>query len=134
MIRIMLFVLALLSLTLPARAQDAQAIEGVIASQLEAFNAREVEEAWTFASPMIQGMFGNPANFGMMVMQGYPMVWTNTGAEFLELRDEGGRLWQKILLRDATGGRHVLDYAMIETAEGWKINGVVLVPQPDVGV
>lgn len=134
MLRIVVFVLGLLALTLPARAQDAQAIEGVIADQLEAFNAREVEQAWTYASPMIQRLFGNPANFGMMVMQGYPMVWTSTGAEFLDLRDADGRLTQTVLLRDAQGGRHLLDYAMIETAEGWKINGVFLVPQPDVGV
>jgi len=137
MMRVIVFVLGLLipfALSPPARAQDSQAIEAVIASQLAAFNARDVDQAWTYASPTIQGMFGNAGNFGMMVQQGYPMVWTNGGAEFLDLREEGGQFRQTILLRDAGGGRWVLDYAMIETANGWKINGVSIVPQPDVGV
>lgn len=134
MLRVMAFILGLFVLTPLAQAQNADAIETVIAGQLEAFNGRDVDTAWTFASPMIQGVFGTAANFGMMVMQGYPMVWTNGGAEFLELREVDGQLRQKILLRDAVGGQHVLDYAMIETENGWKINGVVIVPAPDVGV
>jgi hypothetical protein len=124
----------LFSLAAPAVAQDADAIENVIASQLAEFNDRDVPGAFTYASPDIQMMFGNATNFGLMVQQGYPMVWTNGGAEFLELREIDGRLWQKILLRDAENRRHVLDYAMVETPEGWKIDGVVLIPEPDVGV
>lgn len=116
-----------------AQAQDDAAIRTVIESQLEAFNARDVNEAWSHASPMIQGMFGNPTNFGMMVQNGYPMVWTNSGAVFGELREVEGRLYQRVYLDDAAGGRHVLEYQMIETAEGWQINGVVVLPPEEVG-
>ncbi|MDP5085981.1 MAG: DUF4864 domain-containing protein [Yoonia sp.] len=114
-------------------AQDAGAIEGVIGNQLEAFNDRDIEEAWQYASPNIKRLFGNPGNFGMMVQQGYPMVWDNADVRFLELRDVAGNLWQKVMVRDAQGGLHILDYQMIETAEGWQINGVQLLPSPDVG-
>jgi hypothetical protein len=117
-----------------AVAQDDAAIRGVIENQLDAFNARNVNEAWTYASPMIQGMFGNATNFGMMVQNGYPMVWTNNGAEFGELREVEGRLYQRVIVEDAGGARHVLEYQMIETAAGWQINGVVLLPPEDVGV
>jgi hypothetical protein len=135
MLRILIVVIGLLTLAAnPASAEDAEAIQSVITSQLQEFNDRDVVGAFTYASPMIQGMFVTPDNFGMMVERGYPMVWTNQGAEFLELREVDGQLWQKVLVRDATGGRHGLDYTMIETAEGWKINGVVLVPAPEVGV
>lgn len=116
-----------------AEGQDEAAIRTVIESQLEAFNARDVNEAWSYASPMIQGMFGNAANFGMMVENGYPMVWTNTGAEFGELREVAGRLYQRVIVEDASGGRHVLEYQMIETAAGWQINGVMVLPPEDVG-
>jgi hypothetical protein len=116
-----------------AVAQDAD-IREVIESQLDAFNARNVNEAWSYASPMIQGMFGNPTNFGVMVENGYPMVWTNNGAEFGELREVAGRLYQRVIVEDANGGRHVLEYQMIETAGGWQINGVVVLPPEDVGV
>jgi len=115
-----------------AVAQEAE-IREVIESQLEAFNARDVNEAWGYASPMIQGMFGNPTNFGVMVENGYPMVWTNQGAEFGELREVNGRLYQRVFVEDAAGGRHLLEYQMIETAGGWQINGVVVLPQEEVG-
>lgn len=115
-----------------AVAQEAE-IREVIESQLEAFNARDVNEAWGYASPMIQGMFGNPTNFGVMVENGYPMVWTNQGAEFGELREVNGRLYQRVFVEDAAGGRHLLEYQMIETVGGWQINGVVVLPQEEVG-
>ncbi|MEJ8561460.1 DUF4864 domain-containing protein [Yoonia sp. GPGPB17] len=114
-------------------AQDADAIEDVIGNQLDAFNNRDVSGAWQYASPNIKRLFGNPGNFGMMVQQGYPMVWDNADVRFLELRDIRGNLWQKVMVRDAQGGLHILDYQMIETADGWQINGVQLLPAPDVG-
>lgn len=123
-----------LALAAPAPAQDRAAIEETITAQLDAFNARDVPRAWQFASPMIQSMFGSPRNFGTMVQQGYPMVWTNSDARFLELREVGGRLWQKVLIEDSQGVAHILDYQMVETENGWQINGVQVLPAPDTGV
>ena len=126
---------AILGLWLAATAAFAQdaAIEDVIGRQLEAFNARDIDGAWQFASPNIKRLFQNPGNFGMMVQQGYPMVWDNADVRFLELREIGGFLWQKVMLQDANGGLHILDYQMIETSQGWQINGVQLLPAPEVG-
>ncbi len=124
---------ALIGLAQPGAAQDAAAIERTIDSQLDAFNAGDLDAAWSHASPMIKGIFGTPENFGTMVQRGYPMVWTNADRRYLELREIGGRLYQKVLLRGPDGGLHVLDYQMIETAEGWQINGVSILPAPDVG-
>ena len=114
-------------------APASSAIEAVIGSQLEAFNDRNVAEAWRYASPNIKQMFREPDNFAMMVQRGYPMVWDNSEVRFLELREISGNLWQKIIIRDANGTLHMLDYQMIETAQGWQINGVQLLPSPDVG-
>jgi hypothetical protein len=116
-----------------AFAQDSDAIENVIGSQLEAFNDRDVDTAWTYAAPNIKRLFGSPGNFGMMVQQGYPMVWDNADVRFLELRIVRGNLWQKVMVRDAAGALHILDYQMLETPNGWQINGVQLLPAPDVG-
>ena len=80
-------------------AQDRGAIEDVIGNQLDAFNARDVDEAWQYASPNIKRLFGSAGNFGMMVQQGYPMVWDNAEVRFLELRDVRGNLWQKVMPR-----------------------------------
>jgi len=114
-----------------AAAQD-QNIEDVIEGQLQAFNDRDVSDAWQYASPMIQGMFGTPDNFGNMVRNGYPMVWTNRDVEFLDLGEINGVLTQRVLIRDGEGVAYILAYAMIETAQGWRINGVQVLPAPDV--
>lgn len=109
-------------------------IEGTIQSQIDAFLADDFATAFTFASPNIQGLFGSADRFGVMVRNGYPMVWRPEDVQFLELRDLQGRLWQKVMVRDQAGNLHILDYQMIETDAGWRINGVQLLPAPDLGV
>ncbi|PUB18591.1 DUF4864 domain-containing protein [Yoonia sediminilitoris] len=116
-----------------AFAQSKETIEGVIGDQLQAFNDRDIDMAWQYASPMIQRLFGNPENFGTMVQRGYPMVWDNSRVEFLDQEQIGDAQRQKVLLRDQNGNLHVLLYDMIQTERGWEINGVQLVPAPDVG-
>ncbi len=128
------FILAAVVWAGSAFAQAEDAIEDVIGGQLEAFNSRDVSGAWQYAAPNIQGMFGNPQNFGMMVERGYPMVWTNRDVRFLDLRDMGSVQIQRLMLQDSQGGVHVLEYQMVMTSDGWRIAGVQIVPAPDVGV
>ena len=108
-------------------------IEATIDAQISAFLEDDFARAFTYASPMIQGMFGSHERFGQMVQNGYPMVWRPGDVTYLELREFGGALWQRVMIRDRLGGVHMLDYQMIETGEGWRINGVQLLPAPDVG-
>lgn len=108
-------------------------IEAVISGQMEAFRADDMGLAFSFASPGIQGMFGSAERFGAMVRQGYPMVHRPGELRFLELREEGGRLRQKIMLRDADGALHLLEYSMIEVGGGWQIDGVELLQAGGVG-
>jgi len=110
-----------------AVAQASEAIETVIGTQLQAFNDRDVGLAFSFASPMIKGMFGNSGNFGMMVENGYPMVWDNRAVRFLGLREEAGMQIQTVQIEDTEGRVYTLEYAMIETANGWQINGVQII-------
>ena len=133
MVRIFGAVLGLWVPVASAFAQDAEAIEGVIANQLQAFIARDVQSAWTYASPNIQRLFGDAQNFGTMVERGYPMVWNNVDTQFLALREIAGNFWQQVMIRDVNGNLHLLEYQMIETPDGWQINGVQLLPSPDVG-
>lgn len=124
-------------LTVQARAAEVQpkngGVEATIGAQLEAFIADDFVTAFGFASSSIKGIFGSPERFGNMVRNGYPMVWRPGDVRYLELRNIDGALWQKVLIRDQAGGLHVLDYQMIETSDGWRINGVQLLKQPDVG-
>lgn len=119
-------------LALPAAAQEAP-IAKTIQGQIEAFQADDFARAFTFASPNIKGIFGTPENFGAMVKEGYPMVYRPSSVEMQDLREIAGNLWQRVRVVDQAGAAWYLDYMMIETAEGWQINAVQLLPAPDVG-
>jgi hypothetical protein len=122
-----------LTLALPASAQEG-GIEGTIRGQIDAFLKDDFATAFGFASPTIKGMFGTPENFGAMVRNGYPMVHRPADVTMLDRREVAGRLWQRVQITDQSGRVHLLDYQMIETAEGWQINGVQLLTAPGVGV
>lgn len=116
----------------PSIAQEAE-IEGVIGAQIDAFQADDYGTAFGYASPMIQGMFRTPENFGLMVREGYPMVHRPDFVQYLELEDKGGVQRQTVMIRDLSGALHFLEYEMVDGPDGWKINGVRMIQSPDVG-
>ncbi len=122
-----------LGLALPASAQE-DPIQDVIESQIEALRADDFDRAFSFASPTIKGMFGTPENFGLMVKDGYPMVYRPSEVDMQELREIAGNLWQRVRVVDQAGKTWFLDYMMIETPEGWQINAVQILPAPEIGV
>ena len=107
-------------------------IEATIAGQFDAFLAEDVGAAWQFASPNIQCIFRDAQNFGRMVEQGYPMVWAPAQVDFIDLQSFGGILVQRVQVIDQAGNAHYLGYQMIQTEGGWKINGVQILPPPQV--
>lgn len=129
---LILSLILLLGLAVPLRADDGA--RAVISAQIEAFLAQDVTRAYSYASPFIQEKFGTPEQFGAMVRDGYPMVWRPSDVTFLEMRDIAGRLWQGVRVMDAAGAGWIVDYEMIETPEGWRINGVTVRPAPDASV
>lgn len=108
-------------------------IEATIQSQFDAFLDRDVGEAWQYASPNIQSLFGSPERFGQMVEMGYPMVWTPGQVGFIDLQTLGGIIVQRVEVIDQAGTAHYLGYQMIETENGWRINGVQILRAPSVG-
>ena len=115
-----------------ATAQEAP-IQQTIQQQLDAFNAKDVGKAWTYASPTIKSIFVTEDNFGEMVQKVYPMVWQHGPVRMLELRTVAGNLWQRVMITDAAGDTYLLDYMMVETPDGWQINAVQLLPEQGVG-
>lgn len=119
-------------LTLGAVQAQGADIQSTIGNQIEAFQADDFETAFDFASPNLQQLFGSSENFRSMVTRGYPMVWKPAEVRYLELAEVGGSFFQKVLIKDQDGIVHILGYRMLETDMGWKINGVQLLPKPDV--
>lgn len=121
----------------PVAAQEMLApnpeIEAVIGGQFDAFRAENVMDAWQYASPNIQGQFGDPQNFGRMVQQAFPMVWDPSAVNFVDLQTFGALIVQRVEVVDQSGNLHYLGYAMIETEDGWRINGVQILRAPSLG-
>lgn len=115
-----------------ASAQEGGA-RAVVQEQLDAFQIDDFEKAFTFASPMIKRLFGTPRNFERMVTNGYPMVHRPRSVEFQEQKRANGRVLQYVLLEDQSGRFFIAEYAMIETPDGWKIDGVQILDAPIVG-
>jgi hypothetical protein len=121
------------ALGLSAGAAWADTVQDVIGQQLDAFNARDLPTAFGFASPTIKRIFETPDNFGSMVARGFPMVWDNSDTRYLGLRADGASSYQQVMIRDQTGVFHVLEYKMIPVGDGWQIDGVQVLPAPQVG-
>ncbi len=103
----------------------------VIDNQLSAFQQDDFAQAMEYASPGLQRYFATPETFGRMVTQGYPMVWRPDKVEYLENRTEDGIHWQRVRIKDMEGKVHILDYRMLETENGWRINGVQILDAAD---
>lgn len=128
------FLLAFLLWTaslMPGAAQQAD-IEAVIADQMEDFRADDFAGAFEHASPKIRGVFGTPENFGMMVRNGYPMVHRSREVRFLYLSETPTGLRQIVEVEDLAGRSFLMAYDMIPTEGGWKIDGVQILPRPDI--
>lgn len=129
-----LFALILsLSVGTAAHAQE-NPVADAINDQIAAFLADDFDAAFNYASPNIKRLFGSPERFGQMVVEGYPMVHRPAEVTMLEQQAMGATVLQRVMIRDQGGRLHVLGYQMVETDDGWQINGVQILRAPDVGV
>ena len=87
----------------PVPDEDQAGIEALISGQFADFQKGDLEAAFDKASPMIRQLFQTPGRFGDMVRGSYPAIWAGEDVTFLGLRDEGGRLLQRV--RGAGAGR-----------------------------
>ncbi|MGR3634879.1 MAG: DUF4864 domain-containing protein [Shimia sp.] len=106
-------------------------IEAVIHQQMQAFQGDDYAAAFGYAADNIRRMFGTAENFGEMVKRGYPMVHRPAEVRFGAMRQDGGAIWQRVLVRDGAGAFFSLDYLMVPTEAGWRIAAVSLKGAPE---
>jgi hypothetical protein len=113
---------------------DREAIHGVIQSQLDAFRADDAGAAFGYASPGIQGIFGDAGNFMAMVKHGYQPVFRWRSTTFGSLMEIEGRTVQKVRLIGPDSVPAVALYYMEHEPDGtWKIDGCQLLENDEVG-
>ena len=120
---LLILMLSLISFSGPIIAQE-QSFQQVIRGQIEAFSSDDMEAAFEFASPSIKSIFKNYKRFGVMVRQGYPMVFRQKEFTFKEAQSDSSNASQEVLIEDLAGDLHLLRYTLILLDGEWKITGV----------
>jgi len=112
-----------------------EAIQDVIAGQIEAFGANDGERAFSFASPGIRGIFATPDNFMNMVRTGFAPLLRPRRFDFRDALADGAMIEQHVLIVGEDGRVVLAVYTMERQDDGtWRIAGCRLekVPQSDV--
>ena len=118
-----------------ARADDAGDIQAAISAQLDAFNAGNGPEAYSYAAPNIQAIFPSPGQFMGMVQSAYDPVYHSESAVFGALKAESSGFRQEVYLTDRKGQSWVASYTLQRQPDGsMKITGCSLRKGDDVAV
>ena len=102
-------------------------VRHTISSQIDAFKDNDVEKAYTFAAPNIQAQFPSPDIFGLMVRNGYPIIWKPKSYKFTTFKDLGNRYIQRVLFQSYNGSLESYDYILEKNGSLWKIAGVLTI-------
>jgi hypothetical protein len=98
-------------------------IVAVIEAQLAAFRKGDAAKAYAYSAARLQAQ-RSLRTFTTIVRQYYPEIWTNTGAEFGLVRDDGE---QAVLNVRVISKEHAAtyDYRLVKERAGWRIAAVI---------
>ena len=102
-------------------------VQDTISSQIDAFKQNDIKKAYTFAAPNIQAQFPSPEVFGLMVRNGYPVIWRPKNFKFTKFKDLGNRCIQRVLFQSYNGSLVSYDYILEKSDNVWKIAGVLTI-------
>ncbi len=107
---------------------DRQAIQSMIAHQLEAFQHDDGATAYSFASPALKTYLPSVDVFMSMVRNGYQPVYRARDVTFGQVQNSPSGPTQKVFLTGPDGKGYVALYSLQKQPDGsWRINGCVLV-------
>lgn len=133
-LRFFALITLLVALAAGARAQDAdvspadrEAIREIIQSQVDAFRRDDADEAFSYASPEIQHLFGTSEVFMEMVRQGYRPVYRPRVFDFEGIVMLKGQPTQRVRVIGPDGRPVTAFYPMRRLPDGaWRIDGCFL--------
>ena len=102
-------------------------VRNTISSQIEAFKKNNLKKAYRFAAPNIQAQFPNPEVFGLMVRNGYPVIWRPKSFKFTKFQDLGNKSIQRVLFQSYNDSLEIYDYILEKYDDLWKISGVLTI-------
>ena len=109
-------------------------VQLVVRAQLAAFAGDDAPRAFSYATPSIQQMFGNPDQFMQMVRSTYPVVYRPASVRFLTPKADGKTIVQPVHMTDDQGGSWLAVYRVQQQKDkSWRIAGCVLVAESGLG-
>ena len=127
-------------LAVPARAEDAavgaEAWQGVITSQIEAFRHKDAPGAFQYASAAFQTSFPSAeAFFVAIVASGYAPIMESRSHSFGEYQKLGETsVLQEVKFVGNDQSLYEAFYQLTEESAGWRVQGVQLLKQPRLGI
>lgn len=105
-----------------------QEIQSVIQQQLDAFNRKDYDTAYSFASRHIQTKFSRP-EFEEMVKDGYPQIARSRRAVFekITFSETENRAMATVTITGLDRITITANYRMVREDGKWKIDGVMMI-------
>ena len=110
---------------------EAQKIQRVIVTQIEAFAQDDADGAFQTATPSVREAIGNPGRFLAMVRGAYPMVYRPASVTFHKPEAEDGTVLQLVEITDADAKSWLALFALERQPDAsWRISGCVVTENP----
>ena len=102
--------------------------QDIIESQIQAFQNKNAELAYSFASPMIKLRFNNPQEFMSMVKSYYEPVYNPKQYYFIDSKYFEGSIYHQLQIISQSNMSYLATYSLIKDENEWKISGCSVLP------
>ena len=123
-----LFIFSGLSKADDSLKKDLTKTQDIIESQIQAFQNKNAELAYSFASPMIKLRFNNPQEFMSMVKSFYEPVYNPKQYYFIDSKYFEGSIYHQLQIISQSNMSYLATYSLIKDENEWKISGCSVLP------
>tara|TARA_A100001015_G_C14751374_1_gene617700 strand:- start:212 stop:634 length:423 start_codon:yes stop_codon:yes gene_type:complete len=122
------FILSGLSKADDSMKKELTMTQDIIESQIQAFQNKNAELAYSFASPMIKLRFNNPQEFMSMVKSFYEPVYNPKQYYFINSKYFEGSIYHQLQIISQSNMSYLATYSLIRDENEWKISGCSVMP------
>jgi hypothetical protein len=122
------FILSGLSKADDSMKKELTMTQDIIESQIQAFQNKNAELAYSFASPMIKLRFNNPQEFMSMVKSFYEPVYNPKQYYFINSKYFEGSIYHQLQIISQSNMSYLATYSLIKDENEWKISGCSVKP------
>ena len=122
------FILSGLSKADDSMKKELTMTQDIIESQIQAFQNKNAELAYSFASPMIKLRFNNPQEFMSMVKSYYEPVYNPKQYYFIDSKYFEGSIYHQLQIISQSNMSYLATYSLIKDENEWKISGCSVKP------